>query len=299
VVNTIDDALDRSDPGTIVWSEENIAPVRDLLALAPDRIVVLVSDHGHVIDRGPEAITRPSRSSENRWRLAPPPAGDGEIVVSGSRVAKGDGSVVLPWREELRYGPRKAGYHGGASPAEAVIPLLVLSAGDDRAVPGWSGAPVASPAWWREPVPESVAPPATAPTRTRRRGPRDVDQGPGLFEVASEPEATLAATSGRPPLVDALLASEVYRQRRGTRAPIPDDRVAALVGVLLAGGGRASMDTLAARAGVPAHRIDGTITALRKLLQVEGYPVMEVDSDGLTVKLDTVLLIEQFRLDSA
>ncbi|MDT5026387.1 MAG: hypothetical protein QOE61_2813, partial [Micromonosporaceae bacterium] len=30
VVNTIDDALDRSDPGTIVWSDENINAVRDL-----------------------------------------------------------------------------------------------------------------------------------------------------------------------------------------------------------------------------------------------------------------------------
>ena len=40
------------------------------------------------------------------------------VLFRGSRVAKGGGAVVLPWREELRYGPRKAGYHGGASAAE-------------------------------------------------------------------------------------------------------------------------------------------------------------------------------------
>jgi hypothetical protein len=46
VINTIDDALDRSDPGTTVWGENNITPVRDLLTLAGDRVVLIVSDHG-------------------------------------------------------------------------------------------------------------------------------------------------------------------------------------------------------------------------------------------------------------
>lgn len=67
--------------------------------------------------------------------------------------------------------------------------------------------------------------------------------------------------------------------------------------VLLAGGGRATMETLAADAGVPAHRMAGTITALRRVLQVEGYPVVEIDPDGQTVKLDAGLLAQQFALD--
>ncbi|MEK8109802.1 BREX-2 system phosphatase PglZ [Micromonospora sp. M12] len=162
VVNTIDDALDRSDPGTTVWGDDTITAVADLLTSAsdPDRVVVIVSDHGHVVDRGPESVTLPSASNENRWRPPTDPPGDAEVAVAGSRVALGGGSVVLPWREEVRYGPRKAGYHGGAAPAEAVIPLLVLIAGDDSAVPGWAGAPVASPDWWREPLTESTSLPA-------------------------------------------------------------------------------------------------------------------------------------------
>ena len=85
------------------------------------------------------------------------------------------------------------------------------------------------------------------------------------------------------------------------RVPVaaPDERVAAMLGVLLAGGGRATKDTLAARAGVPAHRIAVAVTALRRLLQVEGYPVIEVDPDGQTVKLDEALLREQFGLEQA
>jgi hypothetical protein len=293
VVNTIDDALDRSDPGTTVWTDDTIRAVRHLLASAQDRVVVLVSDHGHVIDRGPESVVLPSESSENRWRPATSPPRDGEIAIRGSRVAAAGGSVVLPWREELRYGPRKAGYHGGASPAEAVIPLLLFSAVDDAGVPGWADAPVAAPGWWREPLPEAAPNPSAAPSRRTQPAGR---QSEALFDLAPQTPPAASPPQG-PSLIDALLASDLYRQRRDARAPLPDERVAALLGILVAGSGRASLDSLAAQAGIPAHRIAGTITALRKLLQVEGYPVLTLDADGQTVKLDRSLLIEQFHLE--
>jgi hypothetical protein len=296
VINTIDDALDRSDPGTAVWDERTIPAVLDLLATAQDRVVVLVSDHGHVVDRGPEAVARHSDSSENRWRPATTPAGPGEVAVSGPRVALGHGKVVLPWREEIRYGPRKAGYHGGAAPAEAVIPLLVLTAGDEEALPGWAAAPIASPEWWREPLAGADSPAPAVPVRPRRSRPVPTPQPEVLFDLLP---ATADATPAAPPpaLTKALLASERYAQRRGTRAPLPDDRVAALLDALIAGGGRATLEALAAHADVPAHRIHGTVTALRKLLQVEGYPVLTMDPDGETVVLDRSLLIEQFGLE--
>ncbi|MDG4799340.1 BREX-2 system phosphatase PglZ [Micromonospora sp. WMMD980] len=307
VVNTIDDALDRSDPGTAVWGADTVTAVGDLLAAATDRVVVLVSDHGHVVDRGPESVVLPSTSSENRWRPASGPTVDAEVAVSGSRVALGGGSVVLPWREDVRYGPRKAGYHGGAAPAEVVIPLLVLTAGDDRAVPGWAGAPVASPDWWREPLAETGTPPAAAPPSAsaqagRRRFWRNAEpQAEGLFDLDFAPAPTVPTAPPpapvAPDLVTGLLASDRYAQRRDPRMPLSDERVAALLGTLLAGGDRATLDTLAARAGVPAHRITGTVTVLRRLLQVEGYPVITIDPDGVTVLLNRTLLIEQFDLE--
>lgn len=298
VVNTIDDSLDRGDPGTVVWTTETASSVRDLLALAQDRVVVLVSDHGHVVDRGPQRITRTYPSKENRWRPADSPADDGEVFVRGDRVALGGGAVVLPWREELQYGPRKAGYHGGASPAEAVIPLVVLSAGVEDAVPGWAPAPVAGPAWWRAPAAlPAGSQPARPPLVPRRRPTGPDPLVAALFDV-QPPAAAPAPLPVRPGLVDALLASEIYQQRRGAGGrALPDDRVAAMLTVLLAGGGRATMETLAADAGVPAHRMAGTITALRRVLQVEGYPVVEIDPDGQTVKLDAGLLAQQFALD--
>ncbi|APE37125.1 alkaline phosphatase [Nocardia mangyaensis] len=291
VVNTIDDALDRSTPGITVWSTDTVAAVRDLMTYARNRVVVMISDHGHVIDRGPDAKVVASPSSENRWRPAQPPAGDGEVAVHGSRVGKGGGAVVLPWREELRYGPRKEGYHGGAAPAEAVIPLLVFTAGDDKDVPGWAGAPVAGPDWWREALPDT---PLVLETKTGKRSTPE----PSLFDDVDASPAEAAQQVARPAMIEALLVSDVYAQRKkgNPRGLLPDDRVAALLAALLAGGGRATMDTMAAHAGVPAHRITGTVTALRKLLQVEGYPVLDIDADGQTVKLDTALLCEQFQL---
>ncbi|HEY0696451.1 MAG TPA: BREX-2 system phosphatase PglZ, partial [Micromonospora sp.] len=309
VINTIDDALDRSDPGTIEWSTDTVNGLRHLLALAQDRVVVLLSDHGHVVDRGAEAVLRPSDSTENRWRPAGGVPGDGELLFSGHRVALGDGRVILPWREELRYGPRKAGYHGGASPAEVVIPLLIFAAQDESAVPGWSGAPVASPDWWREPLRQVSAAPAGGPavatdprsTAGKARRYRPERQNESLFELAAREPAVPAPVAPTPAdrgaaLAGSLLVSPVYLDRRGSRAVIPDERVAAMVAVLVSGNGRATLETLATRAEVPAHRISTTFTALRKLLQVEGYPVLSLDADGRTAKLDIPLLVEQFGL---
>ncbi|MFD4207482.1 BREX-2 system phosphatase PglZ [Micromonospora tulbaghiae] len=307
VINAIDDALERSDPGTVEWSADTVKGLRDLLAIAQDRVVVMVSDHGHVVDRGSEAVVGKSESSENRWRPATGDPADGELLFRGTRVALADGELILPWQEELRYGPRKAGYHGGASPAEAVNPLLLFASGNDETVPGWSGAPVASPGWWREPLRQTAQAdqPATAAPRTvaarPSRRPRALVQDESLFDL---PAASIPPPLAGPPapvdpasaLVEALLASPVYADRRGIRAPIPDERVAAMITALLAGNGRATLETLATRAGVPVHRISATFTALRRLLQVEGYPVLSLDPDGRTAKLDIPLMIEQFVL---
>jgi len=64
--------------------------------------------------------------------------------------------------------------------------------------------------------------------------------------------------------------------------------------VLLARGGRAHRETVAAAAGVPA--VEPTLAALRRLLNVESYPVLGEDPDGVTIVLDEKLLAEQFEL---
>ena len=40
----------------------------------------------------------------------------------------------------------------------------------------------------------------------------------------------------------------------------------------------------------------GLLATLRRVLNVDGYPVIELDPDGVTVVLDRELLREQFEL---
>ena len=59
---------------------------------------------------------------------------------------------MLAVDEHLRYGPLKAGYHGGASPAEAVVPVAVLVPGAVPEDVSLHLAPPQEPAWWIDPV---------------------------------------------------------------------------------------------------------------------------------------------------
>ena len=128
VLNTIDDALDRSDPGGTEWGTDAVKHLAPLLDRArhAGRIVVLTADHGHIVERRQGTQRAYAAISSGRSRAAVEPAGDGEVLVTGRRVLRHDGRAVLAVDEHLRYGPLKAGYHGGAAPAEAVVPVIVL-----------------------------------------------------------------------------------------------------------------------------------------------------------------------------
>lgn len=139
VVNAVDDHLAKGTQLTLAPGLEALAPVRWLAQAAAEvgRVVVLVSDHGHVLERGSRVVHTTEGGGE-RWRPAGTPDDD-EVLVDGPRVLLGDGRVVVPATEELRYIPeRKHGYHGGLTPAEVLCTLAVL-APRGRAVAGWHG----------------------------------------------------------------------------------------------------------------------------------------------------------------
>src|SRR6185436_8007563 len=56
VINTVDDYLAKGDQLRLHWACDAIRPLRSLLDAARDagRIIVLTSDHGHVLDRDTE-----------------------------------------------------------------------------------------------------------------------------------------------------------------------------------------------------------------------------------------------------
>src|SRR5699024_3869315 len=100
-----------------------------------------------------------------------------------------------------------------------------------------------------------------------------------------------------PGLVDDVLSSETYRTQKdmaGSRRAREDSVVAAVLKSLLDRDGRVHRDTVAATAGIPTAQIAPTLAVLRRILNVDGYPVLEVDNDGVTLKVDSTLLREQF-----
>ena len=117
VINAVDDYLDKGDQIDVRWTVQHIRVLGPILAEAEaaGRVVILLSDHGHVIDRHTE-----QRESTDglRWRRPGEAASKEELEVRSSRVVMPDGgNVIVPWSETIRYGSKKNGYHGGATPA--------------------------------------------------------------------------------------------------------------------------------------------------------------------------------------
>jgi hypothetical protein len=323
VLNTVDDALDRSDAAGIAWGADTVKHLAPLLDRArhAGRIVILTADHGHVVERR-QGTQRPHpEMSSSRSRAATTPPGDGEVLVSGRRVLLHDGTAVLAVDENLRYGPLKSGYHGGASPAEAIVPVTVLVPG---AVPADSDlrlAPPQEPSWWTDPIlpaPAVASSPVTSsvtappsPSRptldlrkrpgesmatlfdvpeTEAAGTRPKDAGP---EAALEPQSALAPDA----VAAAVLKSQAYTAHKKStgRVSITDAQIKALLEALLAAPSyRLTPSAAASALGVSPVLLRGAVLQAQQLLNIDGYPVVRIDADGTTVILDGTLLAEQY-----
>ncbi|MDB1088763.1 BREX-2 system phosphatase PglZ [Streptomyces sp. ACA25] len=309
VLNTIDDALDSGQQGQrTVWSLGDITYLRELLAAARSyaRPVVLVADHGHILDRGRGRI-KPAADGGGSARWQPgTDTGDGEVVLSGPRVLEGDGTITAAWHEDIRYAARRAGYHGGASLAEVTVPLLVLLPSKELAPRGWDPLPreQAAPSWWKattsapvempEPRPERPAPRAGRPPGLSRRQDEELFGADDVLMPAGVPEAAPAPVT----LGGRVVASEVYEAQKEYVRKAPEGKVvAAVIDALAAAGGTMSPAALAAAisaTGRVRRNIEGFVATVQRLLNVEGYPVLGFVDAGHAVKLDLALLREQF-----
>jgi hypothetical protein len=280
VINNIDERLkDVAQPGD-GWDFRDLDPLRHVLdeAQRSGRAVVLTADHGNVLDRSAEVRT--GGGGGERWRLAEPPPGDGEILVQGRRVVTDDHRAVLPWAEQLRYGPTRNGYHGGLTPKELLVPLVVLSTEDLPAGSGWAPGGFRLPAWWHHTQ--------LAPARAlASSSPAPVPATPTLFDQPPAPTAVW---------VDALLATPLLAsQRSNPRVRLGDSELRRLLFVLDSAGTTAvGLSRLAEEAELPLARIDRYVAQLQELLNVEGYGV--VTTAGDEVRFDRALLNRQFGL---
>ncbi|AXB48373.1 alkaline phosphatase [Amycolatopsis albispora] len=285
VLNTIDDALDHGKEGERAgWSTRDITYLPELLDAARGygRPVVLVADHGHVLERSSTEKPSKAEGTSARWRTGP--AGDDEIELAGPRVLLG-GRVTVPWREDIRYTSRKSGYHGGASLAEMIVPVLVLLPSDELVPAGWHilSPEAVTPAWW-EPR-RTVLPEQPAPARKPGRRKPEPEPAVPLFAVEAPDESVGTR----------VVATDLYAAQRAFVPKAPDKQVvAAVIDALLEADGSLSLSAVAERAGRAARRPEFFVRTLERLVNVDGYPVLTLRDGDRSVKLDREMLQTQF-----
>lgn len=294
VLNTIDDALDRSDPAGTTWTADAVKHLRPLMERAREagRTVVITSDHGHIVERRLGQQRTYPGGGPARHRAVQGEVEADEVLAAGPRVLMHGGRAVLAVSERLRYGPLKAGYHGGAAPAEAVVPIVILVPSERAQEDGLRLAPPQEPRWWSNRSAELVAAPAP-PVRT---APAPKVPVPTLFD---EPGGAPAGPPAAVSLGRRLVESTVYGEQRqiAGRIAITDDQVAAAVdGLARSSQRRLSTQQLALALELAAARVRGAVEQLSRILNVEGYPVIVRDVATGAVILDEVLAREQFGL---
>ena len=313
VINTIDDELSRGTY-TREYRIENLDALQGLLQAATDagRTVIVTADHGHVLGVGLDGAGNVAIGGEGgeRWRVADREPTADEVLLRGPRVlAGGDHGVLAPWHDDLRYSAKHGGYHGGATPDEALVPLAVFCPFGVDLPPGWEPIIDTPPAWWdlatTAGAPEVDEEPPPSAKRRPRKAP--AENQPDLFEGTKEApvEATPDDAAAEPttgdvavsqaPWMTALEASEVFKIQLGAVARGRPDpaRTSAALGALYARGGVASFATIGSATGMHPGRVSGFLANLARVLNVDGFGVLTVDPGAQEARLDEQLLIDQ------
>jgi len=283
VVNAVDDNLLKGDQLVMSWSVESVHPLASLLeeARLAGRYVVVTGDHGHVLEIGSEIR---KGSGGERWKTAET-AEDGEIVIEGPRVVMGNGNrLVAPWKERIRYGPKRNGYHGGVSPQEMLIPVAVFRH-ESAPKPDLKELVEQLPEWW-----EVGTSGATIETP--------------VSEICSKPKVLFAdaappkSTQAKPAWIGELLKSPILKAQAvlAGRHPLKLEELTQLLTVLTARGGTVTESALARELDMLPFRIGGFVTVAQRMLNVEGFQVLSRDEESATVTLNEKLLKTQFEL---
>ncbi|MCE7517132.1 BREX-2 system phosphatase PglZ [Halomonas titanicae] len=316
VINAIDDQLSSSSQVVVHWNLRSTLPMlRQVLEAAREggRAVVITSDHGHVLDHGTQfSQTQFETLNGERYRVEGAVPSEKEVEVSGPRVLTTSNRAVVPWSEKLRYTKgRNRGYHGGGSLQEVVIPLgIYISASDPAGMPGWSELPRRLPTWWQgeeegRSVSEAVTDSPIKPAKASRRSSKSTESDPSMPDLFAETQPAetapdvedIEAVQART-WIDDLFASSVFEQtfQRAGRVPVTNVQIRRLLELLEQGKGSAMETQVAKHLAIPSIRLRGFLSAVQKILNVDGYPVLKTDRESRTVVLDKESLKLQFEL---
>lgn len=297
VINAIDDTLGAADQTSYTWTLDQITPLSELLRLASEsnRLVILTSDHGHVLDGGSRKVDQPDEDASDRYRLPSGTMQEGEMEFKGPRIraATRSESVVALAEPRLRYQGKRRGYHGGVCPAEMVVPCVVLRSARTELPEEWTDLPPYEPQWWSSRTMVAVpamTPTARAPVQSRRSRPGE-DQG-DLFHAAPVPQAETSDW------ISKLLSCELYQEqaRQAVRGAPPVEQLKRFLALLEQRNGRVLRGHLAQHLEMPLLRVDGLIQNYRRLLNVDGYDVLSYEQASETISLNLQLLKSQFEL---
>lgn len=298
VINAIDDQLKSSSQVSVDWALDSVSLLGHVLEAAREagRVVIVTSDHGHVLDH--DSFYQQSQSERGeRYQQSSASLTDNEVEVKGDRVVTDTHSVVMPWSEQLRYTKSKSmGYHGGASLQEIVIPLgIFANASDCPEIEGWIETPKYTPSWWdTEDSVGAVEPKVTIKQSSKPKKPAVADKIDDMFGEP-EPEATESVETD---LADRLLQSAVYMQQLQTagRTNIKEAQVKGFISLMLKSQGQAMESVVCKELSIPKIRLRGFLAGLQKTLNVDGYPIVSVNRETQTIKLNIQDFKKQFEL---
>lgn len=314
VVNAIDDHLEKSQQLETSWTRDGIKVLPLLLheAKTAGRLVVLVSDHGHIIECNTTYV--PAEGAGERWRPAEGAPGDGELLIQGSRVVNEANKVIAPWNEKIRYTRgKKNGYHGGINPQEMIFPIAVISPTDDFPA-GWIEAAPDDPLWWDEQyfqptVVEAGKRLATAPPGLLfdlyGSEPEEVPSESTKVQTHTPGEQETTPTGSAPvsqvkvaEWIESLMASSVFDSQKEmvTRGRPSDDLIRNVLAALDQQGGKLTDPALARAVAMPQMRVRGLISNMIRILNVDSYDILKYDAVSNTIELNKELLVKQFGL---
>ncbi|MBN70823.1 MAG: hypothetical protein CME32_16270 [Gimesia sp.] len=297
VINAVDDHLLKGEQIDTLWTRDEIKGLSSLLreARIARRMVVLLSDHGHVLDCHAQGrVYQDAAAGGERWRTATGEPEQDEFLVEGPRVMTADQKLIAPWSESIRYGMKKNGYHGGLTPQEMVAPIAVLASTDELPV-GWSEQPVDIPDWWDESTTVESVPAEPVPRlKPVEEKPRDT-----LFPLEEE-EETVPETveGGTPDWIARLIKCIVFEEQKqfGGRGVPTDEDFIRLLTALDTRGGKLTSVALARTLEIPGFRLPGFLAKAERVLNIDGYDVLRRDEASDTIELNRSLLLTQFDL---
>jgi hypothetical protein len=151
-------------------------------------------------------------------------------------------------------------------------------------IEGWGVHNAIPPDWWLEEESEPVR--ERPPLRNTGRNQASLKPTMPLFEAPVSVEDW----------VDALMTSDVFIEQMQTFAGrLKKEQVEQYLRVLAERNLVLLKSAFAQKLDISGLRIDGMIASLQRILNVEGYPVLSVDSSQ-TIRLNLPLLREQFEL---